>query len=48
MTETCITSMKGLGHTPMTSTAAASVPSSQNSRRLRSFSAATCALATSP
>jgi hypothetical protein len=47
-TETFITSTKGFGHSPISSTAAATVASSQNSLGLRSESAATAGLATAP
>ena len=48
VTDTCITSMNGFGHTPIQSTSAATNASSQNSRRVRSVSSPTWSLATAP
>src|SRR5690606_34268247 len=47
-TETCITSVNGLGYTPMYSVASARMPRMANSRVLTSVSARTLSLATSP
>ncbi len=48
VTDTCITSVKGFGYTPIQSTATASSASIRNSRRSMSTSALTCSLAASP
>src|SRR5690606_29306730 len=47
-TETCMTSVNGLGYTPMPSTAIAITPRTKNSRPLRSLMPATLSLPTGP